>query len=376
MQALLCFFVYDQYNRNRRKMQQHTAKINGLTLAGEGDILALSKRKRGVRMKRGWIVLLVLLMLTGCGQSNGTAAANKTEQPAVQENAAAQADATEAIEEELYVEELDLQGMKITDYYRGGKDGILVRTEWEDPEGRHGVQTFWDNGMMATSITYDLDGSIHEEECYTNGTAKISIFHEPDGSVQENHYADDGIVEEADGMISFLPGTQTYGRTLDANGTMVREMIRNEDGTSWEWGMDESGCTWEVHFSVDGYMTKTVSDDPANGWHSETEFYIDGSRKLQEDIGEDGSYRLYEFYADGKKKHVIQVDTDGTKLENMYNHEGLLTYSYSKNLSDEREFVTDEGGKLIKYTENGTVYEANQIPEDAALTFERMQQSQ
>ena len=324
-------------------------------------------------MKKGLIVFLALLMLAGCSQKKEPAADSKTEQPAGQTAAAEESAATEATEEELYVEELDLQGMKITDYYRGGKDGILVRTEWEDPEGRHGVQTFWDNGMMATSITYDLDGSIHEEECYSNGTAKISIIRNADGSLQENQYADDGTVEESDGMITFTPGTQTYGRTLDANGTKVWEMIRNEDGSSWEWGLEEGGYTWEVYFSVDGYMTKTVNDDPANGWHSETEFFIDGSRQRQEDRGADGRYRLYEFYASGKQKHWIAEEPDGTRQEHRYNYEGLLTYCYSRNLVDEVEFVTDEAGKLIKYTENGTVYEGDKIPDNAKETFKRLQ---
>lgn len=352
-------------------MQYRIVKINGLTLCGEEDILRISQRKRGIMMKKGLIVLLALLMLAGCSAKNELAADNKTVQPATAE----QSVGTEAVEEELYVNELDLQGMKIKDYYRGGKDGILVRTEWEDPQGRHGVQTFWDNGMMATSISYELDGSVFEEECYSNGTAKISIIRNADGSLQENRYADDGIVEESDGMISFTPGTQTYGREVDANGAMVWEMVRNEDGTSREWGLEEGGYTWEVHFSVDGYMTKTVNDDPVNGWHSETEYFIDGSRKRQEDIGADGQYRLYEFYADGKQKHWIAEEPDGTRQEHRYNYEGLLTYCYSRNLVDEVEFVADDTGKLIKYTENGTLYEGDRIPSNAKESFKNLQNS-
>lgn len=323
------------------------------------------------------LLLAVILLLTGCGQAPSQNAENQEKETTAQPREETAAPETETpTEEELYVVDLQWEGMTVKDYYQGGEDGILVKTEWWADDGRYGVQTFWDNGMMKTSISYDLDGSVFEDECYYNGTSKISIYRQPDGTVQENHYADDGIVEYTEEYINFTPGTEVYSKTVNAEGVMVQEMIRNEDGTRKEWALDEEGSTWEVYYSVDGFMTKMIINDPVYDWYSVTEYYIDGSRKRQEDTNGDGSqYRLYEFYADGKEKHWVVVNADGTKQEHQYNYEGVLTYCYSKNLVDEVEFVGNDAGELIKYTENGTVYEGDQIPENAKLSFRYMQQS-
>ena len=123
-----------------------------------------------------------------------------------------------------------------------------------------------------------------------------------------------------------------------------------------------------------------VSGDAASGTDGEYDvqeetFYPDGARHtFTKTYNDSGEYHFAEYYENGLFKFETIVHEDGTRMDSQYDEEGYYTYQYDKNLMGEYEYFGDEAHARVKYIENGTVYEGDQIPDNAKHVFQRMQE--
>lgn len=344
-------------------------------------------------MKRIISIFLILFLLTGCGK-------NAEPQPEAAETLPASATETlsdSATEpEELIAEEIEMDGIRFTEYRT--REGVLVWDEYVMPDGSYGEEHYYENGMLSYLISHQTDGSVNEFYCYPDGTPHKDIFHNADGSFLEQHYANDGQVDQA--TMTFYPGTVVYTYVTDAQGNVTHTLELAEDLSGEEWELfddgriqesryapgkildsllsyhPEEGWWTEYRFYEDGTIRQSIGEDPNTGIHDEWEYYPTGSQKsISVDYMNSDAYMYTEYYANGLRSHYIYVEEDGTKTETKYNQAGYYTYLYSKSATNESEHIADENGNLLKYTENGTVYEGDAIPSWILESFAEMQKS-
>lgn len=336
------------------------------------------------------IILVMMLLLAACGQ---TAEQNPAQTPAQNMDSATG---------ELYVDEYEIEetAVKVKDYYEGGKDGRLVRSECFMEDGSYSDVLYNEDGGITQSFYRGADGSVFEEEYYPNGTAKKSIMTNPDGSWMEFHYADNGTVDEE--KMIYYTGTMIYQKEVAADGTVVYEMESElryeEDGSYWIKDVYDDGSVREAHYTADGILMADKYTDPTNGMNSETEYAEDGTmlRTVYDDtvngvrteteyysneipmtmnVTRAGSYSTMEYYENGYLKHEYYEDEDGTLTEDKLNEAGYLVYTHIISSGYDTEYFGDEEGILVKYVENGTVYEGSAIPSWAAENFAGMQEN-
>ena len=338
-------------------------------------------------MKRIISIFLILFLLTACGK-------NVEPQPETGENLPSSA--TEP--EELIAEEIEINGARFIEYRN--KEGVLIWDEFVMPDGSYGEEHYYDaeKGLLRYMISHNADGSINEFYCYPDGTPHKDIFQNADGSFLEQHYANDGWVDQQ--TMTFYPGTVVYIYSTDAQGNLTHKLELAEDLSGEEWELfshgqiqetrynagkipefclayhPEEGWWTEYRYYEDGTLRQSVGEDPATGIRDEWEYYPSGSQKsISVDYMESDAYIYTEYYENGRRSHYICVEEDGTKTETKYNQAGYYTYLYSKNARDETEHFADENGNLLKYVENGTVYEGDAIPSWIAESFTEMQKS-
>lgn len=336
------------------------------------------------------LLLALMLLLTACGQS-----AEQSPDQTSAENADSAAG-------ELYVDEFESEDgqAKFKDYYEGGKDGRLVRSECYMADGSYSEILYTEGGAPDHSIFRGADGSVYEDFYYPNGTLSKSIITNADGSWMEFHYADNGVVDNE--TMTYYSGTTIYQKEVAADGTVVYEMETElryeEDGTYWTVDTYDDGSVREAHYTADGILMADKHTDPANGMNSETEYAEDGTmlRSIYDDtengirteteyysngnpmtmtVTRTDSYSTVEYYENGYLKHEYYEHEDGTVSEDKLNEAGYLVYSHIISSGYDTEHFADEEGVLVKYVENGTVYEGSAIPSWAAENFAGMQEN-
>ena len=363
-------------------------------------------------MKRVLILILALLMLTGCGK-----------------------DPVLLTEDGYHVKETTVVGTKITEH-RNGADGPLVWRRCETSDGTIVEEKFNESGIciwklnlysnnsseeskfdgtgnLIWSKTIFTDGSYHEQAFESDGTLTFSYFCSIDGTIFENHYYPSGnasktIAVQADGSsiewhfaddgnpAQNISGTVTYHKEITADGEVIEdtfdyadtERIENSDGTYWQITRMEDGLVIKNLFDNNGRYLETIMERPDGYVRTETYVYTPDGRMTAsnwEDTSggkgnctydEEGhmatmtqefedSSTYTEYYPNGNVRYRFNTFPDGTE-ESRYNEEGYCVYHhavYPKHKIEEEGFG-DETGKLIKYIKDGKVYEGDQIPAD------------
>lgn len=364
-------------------------------------------------MKKTLAILLALLLLTmaACGQEN--APTQQATAEAQTEAAAKSEETSEKVEETTapasYVDQYEVNGVRVMDHY---ENGILVRTDYTMPDGSSGSEYLDADGNLTYTVFNMTDGSSFETWYYPDGNISKNITYNADGSYNEFHYANDGTVDTE--TMTFYPGTVTYQKEVAADGTVVYEYAPEfredgsyvdtyeaEDGTVYEttYGADgkmlsshayneATGWTMDTEYYENGLIRKSVTDDPTTGDHSETEYYDLQKTRVIEETGEvfsysvtksslyqnsnNGAYQLQEYHENGMDKYTHVIIGADSEWERKCDEEGNILYE--RNCSNGRETESfGEGGVLVKYVENGTVYEGELIPVHVKQSFEEMQ---
>lgn len=247
--------------------------------------------------------------------------------------------------------------------------------------GGEKITTWKEGSMFGTERRYLCqypNGDILDEYYYPSGNASHCYEWGADGSYSESHYLDNGYTDL--GEMKTYVGTTIYQKNIypdgswnethcDENGTVTYSASLDTEGTHWEYYSFEDGTSRDVsnnpntgkhaesEYYANGNMKKSISHDPEAGVYSEYECYENGN--VKKSVYKDAATEYcseQEYYENGKFKHIKSQSAEDTS-EERYDEEGYRTYYYSKNADWEIECIADESGKLVKVTENGTVYE-------------------
>lgn len=267
-----------------------------------------------------------------------------------------------------------------------------VKFEFTAPDGEK--ITTWREGTIlgreARQIYEWTDGTIEDSYYYPSGNKSHSYKWGADGSYSEMYFQDDGYTDLA--KHTTYSGTVIHEKTISADGAEF-EMNCDENGVvSFTATKEADGTYSEYSYFPNGNPSKNICDNPNTGEYSEYEYYENGNaRKVISDNPNTGEYYENEFFENGNVKHSVHKDSTDyyteqeyfdngslkyTKIqspeytmEERYNEEGFRTYFYSKDANYEIELIADETGKLIKFTENGKVYENEAIPGHIAGSY-------
>lgn len=260
------------------------------------------------------LALTCVLALAGCGGSGESAGVAKDpasggDQTAMENNQNAESGEAAESTEGKYPWEMEFRE---EDYFP-----LKVTAP-----GGEKVTSYRSGGIFGVEARYYCEypnGDIVDDYYYPSGNCSHSYFYGADGSFSERHHLDDGYTD-LEKQVTYT-GTTVYIKDIKA------------DGQEYEGFFDENGN-----------MVHSISKDA------------------------DGNYSEQEYYDNGSLKYNKVISPEYT-MEERYDEENFHTYFYSKDASYEVELIADETGKLIKYTENGTVYENEKIPDWAAGSY-------
>ena len=317
-------------------------------------------------MKRLLALVLVLCLAVGLCACGGS------EAPQSQESAGTQGNSEELYEKSGTLED----GTVFTTYRRGGPEGTPAKLVYDTPDGTHCEETYGLEGNLEHSITVYADGTTYEVSFYPSGSMEKSIAILPDGSYEEIHFLDNGYVDENGWITS---GTVSYEKHVSADGTVTEraeDMELEEDGTWWITDQWDDGTVFRVHCNPDGTTMEQYQDNEETGMHSVTMYYENGNEKFKETRYDNSEkYILREFYENGVLKYQYYRNEDGTDQEEKVTEEGITTYFRSQYIGGEMEFFADDQGNLLKYTDNGKVYEGGNFPGNTLQIWESMKRS-
>lgn len=259
------------------------------------------------------------------------------------------------------------------------------------------VITWKENGFSSDTrrqVVYYHNGDIEDTYYYRSWLPSHSYWWGADGSYRESYYLDNGRFEIMDGETASISyGTMVYLKQIDPDGTEY-ETFYDENGTpTFSSYKEANGSYSEFYYFENGNTSKYFYDNPATGEHIEQEYFENGSpKKYVSDNSEAGTHSEQEYYESGNAKKSVYKDSaagfsseqeyheNGNMKqskswsaeytsEQRYDEDGYCTYLYSKDAYNEVELITDESGKLVKYIENGTVYENDAIPDWVASSY-------
>lgn len=318
-----------------------------------------------------FIIALLILMLTACGQGS---------QP--QQDISADVQQEQEVstsEDEVYVKEGTMEdGTTYILYGKGGPEGPVGpvrRAEYMHPDGSYTEEVYSEDGTLASMLYKGSDGTVNELTCYANGSIARSITTYPDGSSEEIRYADNATIDPEAGYIGC--GTITYQAQTSADG-QVNVIVENveilEDGTWWEtWELENGGYT-KTLYNKERIPVRSITEDPVNGCVVETEYYESGATKKDVWTYTNSTrYMCNEFYENGLDKASSTIYEDGTEIDTQCNEEGYYTYYRRKDQYGEREYFAGENNELVKCIEEGTVYEGDAITDNQRNIFNQLQ---
>lgn len=243
-----------------------------------------------------------------------------------------------------------------------------VKFEITAPKGEK--ITTWREGTIFGREVREIyewtDGTISDSYYYPSGNKSHSYTWGADGSYSESHYLDNGYMDQENQII--YTGTVVYEKNIQADGS-AREFFSNENGVLTHSVVQQAdGFYADTYYFENGNPSKHVYYDPATGEQGEQEYYENGNLKYSVYKNATGYCSEQEYFDNGSLKYSKNQSPEYT-MEDCYDEEGFRTYFYSKDANHEIEMITDESGKLIKYVENGTAYENEDIPDGVAESY-------
>lgn len=295
------------------------------------------------------LLIALLLMLAACGQETATEVEQKQTEPMAVTEEPTEPESTISPEGYFVEEIIKDDGTKIIRHRLGNIKGKVIWSRTEKPDGTFEEKKMDDNNKTILELYSETDGTVHEKHYYSEGALKKEIILFPDGSSAETHY-DYG---ESNGVTWHL-GPVVYTKTVSTDGQVTEEgmplaeVYYEPDGSWWEIIKTLDQTEDKIHFSKDG-------------------------RRIERTFTSSERYLHEEFYENGLYKTCIMIDSDGTEIEEQYSEQGYYTYYRRKDQYGEREYFAGENNELVKYIENGTIYEGDEIPEFVISTFEELQ---
>lgn len=321
-------------------------------------------------MKRVFALMIALLMLILCACGQKTAPAQGERDAAVNQ----QDQTAEITADGYYVEEKTTEdGTHLTIYRNGGPEGPIVKGFVDYPDGTHSEERYDSEGKLEY-MTWDVsDGSVFEVYYYPSGNVAKNISKMADGSYYETHHLDNGSFDEATGV--GYDGTITYQKSVSVDGYVEEKTFDiEEDGSSWDTMEMEDGTIVKTHYGPHGALLEQIQDNETTGDHTEITYYENGNEKTRDSYHAESKQRVYlEYYEDNSVKYSLIEGDNGSKNEERINEAGYTTYYFENfNNTKDCEFFANDTGELIKYVEDGTVYEGDAIPGTARDMFYRV----
>lgn len=347
------------------------------------------------------LMLALLLLLTACGAETEPAEQTQPKATTPVETVPVETEPEPTMSPEGYfVEEITKDnGTKVIRHRLNSIKGKVIWSRTENPNGTFEEKTNDREGKLLSEKYSDTDGVIYEKHYYDYGSIRISITRFPDGSSSEIHHDADGYY---DGRVDH-PGTVVYTKNVAADGQVteegwpIPEIIYESDGSWWEITITPEGMETRFHYGAgyrcieaiflmpDGSKTETfynsegipvrqTSESITYGYTIETEFYESGATK--KDVWtytNSNQYRCNEFYENRLTKTSSTIHEDGTEIDYECNEQGYYTYYRRKDQYGEREYFAGENNELVKYIEEGTVYEGDAITDNQRDVFKQLQ---
>lgn len=321
-------------------------------------------------MNRVFALMIALLMLILCACGQETAPAQGGQNAAVNQ----QDQTAEATADGYYVEEKTMEdGTHLTIYRNGGPEGAIVKAYAAYTDGTKSEEGYDSEGKLEYMTWTDTDGSVHEQYYYPSGNLEKLISNFSDGAYSETHFLDNASYDEATGL--YYDGTITYEKSITADG-QVEEITYDieEDGSRWDTEEWDDGTIVKTHYGPHGALLERIEDNETTGNHTEITYYENGNEKTRDSYHAESKQRVYlEYYEDNSVKYSLIEGDNGSKNEEKINEAGYTTYYFENfNNTKDSEFFANDTGELIKYVEDGTVYEGDAIPGTARDMFNRV----
>ena len=329
-------------------------------------------------MKKILALIFALLFLTACGAASEPAEQTQPKTTTPVETVPVETEPEPTMSPEGYfVEEITKDnGTKVIRHRLGNIKGKVIWSRTENPNGTFEEKTNDHNGKLLSEKYSDTDGVIYEKHYYDYGSIRISITQFPDGSGSEIHHDADGF---KDGPVDH-PGTIVYKKNVTADGqvteegTPLPEIIYESDGTFWEIRKEADGSVYKSHYTKDWIQIEGSAENPNEGWTIVFECYENGMMKKRDWTYTDSPKCFHtEYYENGLTKTAFNVHEDGTEIEEQCTEEGYYTYYRRKDQYGQREYFAGENNELVKYIEEGTVYEGDAITDNQRNTFKQLQ---
>ncbi len=222
-------------------------------------------------------------------------------------------------------------------------------------------------GREAREIYEWTDGTISDSYYYSSGNKSHSYTWGADGSYSERYYLDNGYTDLEKRMT--YPGTVIYEKNIGADGTESVLFCDENGNLTFSSHKEANGTYSEYYYFENGNMSKSFYDNPNTGEHEEGEYFENGNiKRYVLDNSATGESFHQEYFENGNLKYNKNQSPEYTQ-EERYDEEGFHTYFYSKDANYEIELIADETGKLIRFVENGTVYENEAIPDWVAGSY-------
>ena len=235
--------------------------------------------------------------------------------------------------------------------------GTVIHEKTISADGAEFEMNCDENGVVSFTATKEADGTYSEYSYFPNGNPSKNICDNPNtGEHSEYEYYENGNTRR-----TFYSNTSTGEHSeyeYYENGN-ARKVISDNSNT---------GEYSEYEYYENGNARKVISDNPNTGEYYENEFFENGNVKYSVHKDSTDYYTEQEYFDNGSLKYT-KIQSPEYTMEERYNEEGFRTYFYSKDANYEIELIADETGKLIKFTENGKVYENEAIPGHIAGSY-------
>ena len=229
--------------------------------------------------------------------------------------------------------------------------GTVIYEKTITADGTEIIMNCDENGAISFSSTKEADGTYSEYSYFPNGNPSKNIYDNPNtGEHSECEYYENGSTRK---VISDNPNTGEHSECEYYENGSARKGISDNPNTG-----EHSEC----EYYENGNTRRTFYSNTSTGEYYENESFENGnpSKSISHNPNT-GEHSEFEYFENGNLKYTKAQSREYT-IEEHYDEEGFRTYYYYKDAKYEIELIADETGKLIKFTQNGKVYENEDIP--------------